>query len=61
MDRKYLLTYEKEIKVLGVLQGTIGIYGWFENEEEMNDFIEENNIKPIEKLYIANAIDLQRR
>lgn len=58
MDRKYLLTYEKEIKVLGVSQGTIKTYEWFEDEEEMNDFIEENNIKPIEKFYINDAISL---
>lgn len=56
MDKKYFLTYDMEIKILGAIQDTIKTYEWFEDEEEMNEFIEENNIKPIEKLYIANFI-----
>ncbi|NCI19752.1 hypothetical protein EJM73_08950 [Clostridium botulinum] len=46
MNREYLLTYEKEIEILGlgVSQGTIKTYEWFEDEEEMNDFIEENDV-----------------
>lgn len=59
MGRRYLLTYDKEVRVLGVTQYTIKTYEWFEDEDEMNDFIEENNIKPIEKLYIADATDLK--
>jgi hypothetical protein len=58
MDRNYLLTYEKEIKILGVSQGIIKTYEWFEDEEEMNIFTEENSIKPIEKLCIKSADDL---
>ncbi|HDK7194960.1 TPA: hypothetical protein PTV74_003268 [Clostridium botulinum] len=60
MNREYLLTYEKEIEILGlgVAQSRIKTYEWFEDEEEMNDFIEENDIKPIEKLYVPNAESL---
>ena len=56
MDKKYFLTYDKEISVLGIPQGIIKTYEWFEDEEEMNEFIEENDIIPIEKLYIPNFI-----
>lgn len=58
MNRNYLLTYETEFCISGIPQRTIKTYEWFEDEEEMNDFIEENNIKPIEKFYIPNAESL---
>lgn len=60
MNREYLLTYEKEIEILGlgVAQCPIKTYEWFDDEEEMNDFIEKNDIKPIEKLYVPNAESL---
>lgn len=55
MDRKYLLTYETEFCISGMPQRIIKTYEWFEDEEEMNDFIKENDIKPIEKFYIENV------
>jgi hypothetical protein len=55
MDRRYLLTYDKEIKILGQNMYSVKTYEWFEDEYEMNDFIDDWDITPIEKLYIADA------
>ena len=59
MDRNYLLTYDKEISILGNKMYTVKTYEWFEDEDEMNDFIEDWDIEPIEKLLIYSAEDLQ--
>jgi hypothetical protein len=55
MDKRYLLTYDKEITYFGQVMWNVKTYEWFEDEEEMNDFIEEWDITPIEKFYIADA------
>jgi hypothetical protein len=58
MDRRYLLTYDKEISILGHKMYSIKTYEWFEDEEEMNMFIEDYDIVPIEKVYIADGENL---
>jgi len=58
MDREYLLTYETKIEISDKTKVTIKTYEWFESEEEMNNFVEENNIEPIEKFYAPNVFEV---
>ena len=49
-EKDYLLTYEKDGKTDFI---------WFESEDEMNDFINENDIKVLDKIYIVQAVNLE--
>jgi hypothetical protein len=49
MNQQYLLTYDVVVKgTLTILQ----TYCWFEHEEDMNDFINSNEIIVIDKIKI---------
>jgi hypothetical protein len=51
MDKQYLLTYQDKDKCFGT-------FAWFDTEDEMFEFINENNINVIEALKINDAEEL---
>jgi hypothetical protein len=48
-EKPYLLTYKKNDRT---------DFGWFESEEEMDEFLDENDIEVIDKVYILQAVNL---
>ncbi|MFF2532461.1 hypothetical protein ACFVS2_26700 [Brevibacillus sp. NPDC058079] len=47
-DRNYLLTYQDEKRGYGT-------FAWFETEDEMTEYIENNRVHVIEALKIKDA------
>lgn len=48
MDKPFLLTYQDE-------KHPYGTFSWFETEEEMNEFAENNEVHVIEGMHILGA------
>ena len=52
-EKPYLLTYQDEKRGYGT-------FAWFDTEEEMDEFIDNNNINVIEAYYITAAQELNK-
>jgi len=52
MDKNYLLTYQHTKKKCGCIETTIA---WFDTEDELDDFIRNNDIQVIESFKIKDV------
>lgn len=49
--RNYLLTYDTK-------ENKYGSFGWFESEEELRQFVEDNDIEVIDAVHVTVMVEL---
>lgn len=55
MDKNYLLTYQRIKKSCGCIETT---FAWFDTEDEMEEFVEHNEIQIIDMIKINDVENL---